>query len=147
MKLKRIFLSWLPTFIIMLTVNGIVHVKLAAGFFDKHLSHLAPVIHTMRDADPAWIIAIDCMVSLCMAWFITYRTTKELSLRESAGIGGIVNLIAAGTWNFANEAMFSSSLSVTFWDTLWHVCIGAAAGALFAWLYNRFGGFPANKTK
>ncbi|MFT3701312.1 MAG: DUF2177 family protein [Agriterribacter sp.] len=146
MKAKLIFWSWLPTFIILLSINGIFHMKIAAPFFDAYLHQLSPTIRSMRDADPVWIVLLDSMVSICMVYFITYRMDGTNIDRKASMISAaLINFIAAVAWNFANQAMFPWSLTVTINDVLWHTVVGAGGGLLFFTFFKRLHNYFSNR--
>lgn len=137
MKIKTFLICWLPAFAVMFSLNGLFHVKLAAAFFDTQLGQLRPAIHPMHEADPLWVGLLDLVLSFGMAYFITLRAAGKLKLGTAAFSGGLLNLVSAGAWNFANAAMFSWSLSVTLGDIAWHVGLGLAVGLMIASVYNR----------
>lgn len=137
MKIKTFLSCWLPTFVVMFGLNGAFHGKLAAPFFDAQLSQLEPAIHKMGDINPLWVTLLDFVLTFGMTYFVLVRQTGLIKASDAAFAGALVNLVAAGTWNFANAAMFSWSNTVTIADIAWHVCLGAAGGSLIAAIYNR----------
>ncbi len=137
MKIKTILFCWLPTFIIVFGLNGVFHGQLAANFFDTNLIQLEPAIHKMKDTDPLWVGLLDLVLTFGMTYFITARREGKINLGNAAFAGGLLNLISSGTWNFANAAMFSWSVTVTICDITWHILLGAFGGLIIGAIYNR----------
>lgn len=139
MKIKTFVICWLPSFIVFFGLNGIFHSLLAASYFDEQLSAFRPSIKLMSDVNPVWVGLLDVLLVFGMTYFIVYRQGLKIEYGRAVLAGALINLISSGAWNFANTAMFEGwPFSLTMVDILWHVVLGAAGGALIAWLYNRF---------
>jgi len=137
MKTKTFLICWLPTFVIVFGLNGVFHTQMAANFFDTNLNQLEPAIHKMKDSNPLWVGLLDLVLTFGMTYFITARRDGKISLSNAAFAGGLLNLVSAGAWNFANAAMFNWSVTVTVLDILWHILLGAFGGLIIGAIYNR----------
>lgn len=138
MKPKTFLICWLPTFGMMLALNGIFHAEVAANFFDTNFSQLQPVMRKQEDSKPFWVILLDFLLTFGMTYFITIRQVGRISLGQAAFTGGLLNLMACGAWNFVNAALFTWPNIVIVVDLAWHTSLGAAGGILIGVLYNKF---------
>lgn len=137
---RNFLICWIPVFVVVFALNGVFHGLVAATYFDEHLSMLRPAIKNMSDTNPVWVGLLDLILVFGMTYFILNRRDQKISLSHAAFIGGLINLISSGAWNFANAAMFENwPLALTGVDITWHVTLGAVGGILIAILNNRFG--------
>jgi len=139
MKFRNFLLCWLPVFIVMFAINGLFHGMLASEFFDKQLQPIQTVINPSEYTNMFWIILLEIVISFVMSYFILLPWREKISGKDAAIKGALINLVSASSWNFANASMFiawSTMLSVV--DMGWHIALGAFAGWLIAWTYNRF---------
>lgn len=140
MKLKNFLICWLPSFLLMFAVNGFFHGKVVSDFFDRQFAPIQAVIHPSEYTNMFWVVLLELILSFGMVYFIIEPQSAKISAGRAAFRGGLINLISASSWNFANASMFIGwSDALTVVDMSWHIALGAGVGYLIAVLFNRFG--------
>jgi Predicted membrane protein (DUF2177) len=130
MSWSRALLLWLAAFLLLFPINGLVHVGPGAPLFDHALAGVASAA-PMRQGSPLLAALIDLNIAGAMVLFLLRGTRRRIA--DGALVGAVLGLVAAGTWNLANLIVVRGwPASVAIGDVVWHVALGAAAGALLA---------------
>ncbi len=130
MRARDVALLWLAAFVLLFPLNGLVHVGPGAVLFDRALAGLASAA-PMREGNPALAALIDLNLAGAMALF--YVRGRARGGADGALVGGVLGLVASGTWNLANLVVLRGwPASLAAADVAWHVALGAAAGWVLA---------------
>ena len=143
MKTRLFLICLLPTLVIMFALNGVFHSGMCNKFFDQQLAHLRPVIRTMQHGSVLPLIILEINLAAAMVFFIIRDFPQQVNMRSAMITGGLLNIVAAGTWNLANASMFDWPLQIILADVTWHFLIGILGGMLISGIYNQVGK-PAN---
>lgn len=136
--MRATILSWPAAFILIFGLNGLFHTFVAAGLYDPYLHGL---MLPMAQANPGFVAGVDAVLVAVMAYFILRTSTQPVQKLAGAKSGLAIGLVAAWTYNFINRAMIPGwPMASALVDILWHAMLGAAGGALMAWVYNALAG-------
>jgi hypothetical protein len=128
----QVLASWATCLLALFGGNVLFHGHLAAAYFDRALAGIA--VPMAQLSNPVYPLLAAAWMAAGTIWF-TARGERAAWPRDGALVGGWVGLIAYGTWNVINlELIPRWPLSLTLWDSAWHVAHGAAAGALAGWI-------------
>src|SRR4051812_7334283 len=111
----------LVTFLVIAAGNGLTHGPLNSAFMTRYLS-----MATRSPADPGfgWLVATWALIALVTS----VVADRARSKREAALLGGLAGLLADGTWNMVNAALFVEwSPFFIGVDCAWHLLHGALA--------------------
>ncbi len=129
-----------------LAAFGLSFVIIAVGNAGSHGTFLAA---TVSDAVVAiaptpggpstfiWLFVVWTLIAVGTAYFVS--RDRELTNGRAAMAGALVGLLADGSWNVINRAMWPQWPTPTLvLDSAWHTAHGAVTGLAVAWLLRRF---------
>jgi len=133
---KNFLLTSIPAIIIAMILNGVFHAVIAAPFFNKELAVISCAAKPIEETNPALLLLVETIWVSVLTYFLIHQSPPQLAWREAAFAGALINLVAAGTWNFINAAMIPWSFMLVLVDLPWHLLVGAVAGASISLIYN-----------
>lgn len=139
MKWRIYFLTWLVTFVLLTAANYLFHGVLAYSFFYGGLKDI--IYHTTEEVHSRYV-ALDYALMVAANLYFTVNSANKNYAIQGMISGGIVGLVAFGTWNLVNYAFIPHwPMSIVIVDIVWHVVVGIISGGVLgftlSWLKTR----------
>lgn len=117
--------AWTISCAVLTLSNLLFHGVLAYSFF---YGRLEGIILAPKDVHSTFVMADYALLTTVNLYFTKDLPRQGLALR-SAVIGGVLGLVAFGTWNLVNYAFIPNwPLAIVAVDIPWHIVVGAISG-------------------
>lgn len=126
MKFRVYFLAWFIAFIVLTTLNYFFHGVWAYSFFYGGLKDI--VYSTIQEVHSRYV-ALDYALLVAANLYFTLNSSRKSLVVQGMVSGGILGLIAFGTWNLVNYAFIPHwPMSIVVVDISWHIVAGIISG-------------------
>jgi uncharacterized membrane protein len=133
MKFWTYFLTWLITFIVLTVLNFLFHGVWAYSFFYGELKN---IIYATTGEVHSSFVALDYALIAAANLYFTINASQKNYVIQGMISGGILGLIAFGTWNLVNYAFIPRwPISIVVVDIPWHIVVGIISGGVLGITY------------
>ena len=128
MKLGAYFFSWLTAFIVLTALNFLFHEIWAYSFFYGMLKNI--IISNPGEVHSQYV-ALNYALMVAANLYIMVNSSNKNHVVQGMVSGGIIGLVAFGTWNLVNYAFIPHwPMSIVAVDIPWHIVAGIIDGGV-----------------